>query len=97
MKSHEVMNILSTLAPIVLGYLGKQKREKNVSDSSGIGDLLGGLMGGGKKQPKSQSLIESLLDGDNDGSILDDVAGMVLGGNKKKGGIGGLLGGLFGK
>ena len=43
-------------------------------------------------------MIESLLDGDGDGSILDDVAGMVLnsGGNKKKGGLGGLLGGLFG-
>lgn len=98
MKSNDVMNILSTLAPIVLGYLGKQKRQQNVSDSSGIGDLLGGLMGGGSQQPKQQSLIESLLDGDNDGSVLDDVAGMVLGsGNRKKrGGLGGLLGGLFG-
>ncbi len=96
--SVQVMNILSTLAPIVLGYLGKEKRQQNVSSSSGIGDLLGGLMGGGSEQPKQQSLIESLLDGDNDGSILDDVAGMVLGGGKKKkGGLGGLLGGLFGK
>ena len=56
-------------------------------------------MGGGSQQPKQQSLIESLLDGDNDGSVLDDVAGMVFGGGgqKKSGGIGGLLGGLFGK
>ena len=30
-------------------------------------------------------------------SVIDDVAGMVLGGNKKKSGLGGLLGGLFGK
>ncbi|MEM7187835.1 MAG: DUF937 domain-containing protein, partial [Bacteroidota bacterium] len=77
MKSGDVMNILSTLAPIVLGYLGNQKRQQNVSQSSGIGDLLGGLMGGGTQQPQQQSLIESLLDGDNDGSVLDDVAGMV--------------------
>jgi hypothetical protein len=96
--SVQVMNILSTLAPIVLGYLGKEKRQQNVSSSSDIGDMLGGLMGGGSQQPKQQSLIESLLDGNNDGSILDDVAGMVLGGSKKKkGGLGGLLGGLFGK
>jgi len=100
MKSNEVMNILSTLAPIVLGYIGKQKKQQNVSSESGIGDLLGGLMGGGAQQQKQQSLIESLLDGDNDGSILDDVAGMVFGGGnqqKKKGGLGGLLGGLFGR
>ena len=99
MDSGSIMNILSTLAPIVLGYLGKQKKEQNVSSESGIGDLLGGLMGGGSQQPKQQSLIESLLDGDNDGSVLDDVAGMVLGGGgqKSSGGLGGLLGGLFGK
>ena len=42
-------------------------------------------------------MIESFLDADGDGSILDDVAGMVLSGSSKKGGLGGLLGGLFGK
>jgi len=96
-----VMQILQVAAPILLGYLGKQKKQQNVSTSNGIGDLLGGLMGGGDAQPKQQSLIESLLDGDNDGSIVDDIAGMVLGGGNSQsnngGGIGGLLGGLFGK
>lgn len=96
-----VMQILQVAAPILLGYLGKQKKQQNVSTSSGIGDLLGGLMGGGDAQPKQQTLIESLLDGDNDGSIVDDIAGMVLGGGNSQsnsgGGIGGLLGGLFGK
>ncbi|GAB5399325.1 MAG: DUF937 domain-containing protein [Aureisphaera sp.] len=98
MDSGSVMKILQVAAPILLGYLGKQKRQQNVSSQSGIGDLLGGLMGGGNEQPKQQSLIESILDGDNDGSVIDDVAGMLLGGggNKKSGGLGGLLGGLFG-
>jgi hypothetical protein len=92
------MQILQVAAPILLGYLGKQKQQKNVNSESGIGDLLGGLMGGGNKQPKQQSMIESLLDGNNDGSVIDDIAGMVLGGsNQKKGGLGGLLGGFFGK
>lgn len=91
-----VMKILTVVAPIVLGYLGKQKKQQNVSDQNGIGGLLGGLLGGGSQEaPKQQSLIESILDGDNDGSVIDDIAGMVLGGNK--GGGGGLLGGLFGK
>jgi hypothetical protein len=46
--------------------------------------------------------IASLLDVDGDGSVLDDVAGFVLGGlsgsSSSKGGglLGGLLGGLFG-
>lgn len=43
-------------------------------------------------------MIESLLDGNNDGSIIDDIAGMVLGGgNSKKGGLGDLLGGFLRK
>jgi len=95
MDAGSVTQILKVAAPILMGVLGKQTRQNNVSDSNGLGDLLGGLMGGGQKE--DQSFIESLLDADGDGSIIDDVAGMVLGGSKKKGGIGGLLGGLFGK
>ena len=97
LDTNSVMQILQVAAPILLGYLGKQKQQKNVNSDSGIGDLLGGLMGGGKKQPEQQSMIESLLDGNNDGSVIDDIAGMVLGGSQKKGGLGGLLGGFFGK
>jgi len=98
MDSSAVMNILKVAAPLVMGYLGKQSKQQNVSDSNGIGDLLGGLLGGGATAPKQQNLIESLLDGDGDGSILDDVAGMVLNsGGAQKGGLGGLLGGIFGK
>ena len=43
--------------------------------------------------------IEKILDADGDGSVVDDVAGMLLGGNKSNSGdgIGGMLGGLFGK
>ncbi|MGK0377063.1 DUF937 domain-containing protein [Patiriisocius sp. Uisw_017] len=97
MDTNGVMQILQVAAPVLLGMLGKQKQ--NVSSSNGIGDLLGSLMGVGSEQPKQQSLIESILDGDNDGSVIDDIAGMVLGGsnsNKSSGGLGGLLGGVFG-
>lgn len=98
LDTNSVMQILQVAAPILLGYLGKQKQEQNVNSELGIGDLLGGLMGGSnKQQPKQQSLIESLLDGNNDGSVIDDIAGMVLGGAKKKGGIAGMLGGFFRK
>jgi hypothetical protein len=98
LDTNSVMQILQVAAPILLGYLGKQKQQNNVNSDSGIGDLLGGLMGGGSTQPKQQSMIESLLDGNNDGSVIDDIAGMVLGGgSQKKGGLGDLLGGFFGK
>ncbi|MEH6759712.1 DUF937 domain-containing protein [Maribacter arcticus] len=90
-----VAQILKIAAPIVMGYLGKQTAQSNVSDGTGMNALLGSMLGG---QPQeNQSLITTLLDADGDGSILDDVAGMVMGGSKKKGGLAGLLGGLFGK
>lgn len=91
-----VANILKVAAPILMGILGKQKRQNNVSSSSDLGGLLGGLLGGNNAQ-EEQSFLEKILDADGDGSIIDDVAGMVLGDSKKKGGLGGLLGGLFGK
>ncbi len=90
-----VGNILKVAAPILMGVLGKQSKQQNVSSSNGIGDLLGGMLGGNSAQ-KEQSFLESILDADGDGSVIDDVAGMVLGNAGKKGGLGGLLGGLFG-
>ncbi len=95
MDAGAIGDILKIAAPIVMGLLGKQKAQSNVNDSSGMNSLLGSMLGGQPQQ--NQSLITTLLDADGDGSILDDVAGMVMGGSKKKGGLGGLLGGLFGK
>ena len=91
-----VANILKVAAPILMGVLGKQAKQNNVSSQSDLGGLLGGLLGGNETQ-NEQSFLEKILDADGDGSVVDDVASMVLGGNKKKGGLGGLLGGLFGK
>ncbi len=95
MDAGTVAQILKIAAPIVMGYLGKQTAQSSVNDSTGMNALLGSMLGGQPQQ--NQSLITTLLDADGDGSILDDVAGMVMGSNKKKGGLGGLLGGLFGK
>ncbi|WP_299052915.1 DUF937 domain-containing protein [uncultured Polaribacter sp.] len=91
-----VANILKVAAPLVMGMLGKQKNQQNVSDSNGLGSLLGGMLGAGDSTT-DQSFLEKILDADGDGSMIDDVAGMLLGGDKKKGGLGSLLGGLFGK
>ncbi len=95
MDTSTIATILQVAAPILMGMIGQQKQKQNVNDASSMQSLLGGMMGGGKQADKQQSLIESFLDSDGDGSILDDVASLALGG--QKGGIGGLLGGLFAK
>ncbi|WP_179338871.1 DUF937 domain-containing protein [Winogradskyella ludwigii] len=92
-----VANILKVAAPILMGVLGKQASQNNVSSQSDISGLLGGLLGG-NDSANEQNFLEKILDADGDGSVIDDVAGMVLGGDSKSsGGIGGLLGGIFGK
>ena len=92
-----VAQILKVASPILMGVLGNQAKQQNVNSQGGLEGLLGGLLKGNSPQ-NEQSFLESILDADGDGSIIDDVAGMVLGGsNKKKGGLAGLLGGLFGK
>jgi hypothetical protein len=92
-----VANILKVAAPILMGFLAKQKNEQNVGNSGDLTGLLGGLLGGSNAATE-QSFLEKMLDADGDGSVVDDVAGMFLGGDKKEsGGLGGMLGGLFGK
>ena len=80
----QVAQILMMLAPIVMGYLGKQKQEQGVG-ASGLGGLLGGLLGGGQQQAAPQSsgnavldMASSVLDRDHDGSAVDDIASMAF-------------------
>lgn len=82
-SSANVAKIMALLAPIIMGYLGSEKKSKNISTGGGMGDLLGSLMGGSG----SSSL---------GGNILSSVLGQALGNQKKKGGLGGLLGGFLG-
>ena len=91
-----VANILKVAAPLLMGILAKQKKEQNINNSGDLTALLGGLLSGNSAD-NDQNFLEKMLDADGDGSVIDDVAGMVLGGSKKKGGLGSLLGGLFGK
>lgn len=94
--TNDVATILKVAAPILMGILGKQSRQNNVSNTNDISSLLGGLLKGNSPK-QEQSFLEAILDANGDGSIVDDVAGMMLGNNKKKGGLGGILGSLFGE
>ncbi len=67
------MNILKMAAPMVMGMLGKQTRQSNVSNPMDLGNIIGGMLGGQKQAEEHQSFIEKLIDQDNDGSIIDDV------------------------
>ncbi len=88
------MNILKVAAPLIMGYLGKEKKAQGVADTNDLGGLLENVLGGDTQE--HQSLVNRLLDADGDGSVIDDVAGMLLSNSSKKGGLGDLLGGLFG-
>ena len=73
----QVAKLLITLAPIVMGFLGKQKRENNL-DTGGISDLLTGT----KQQAEStgnpmMDMASRMLDQDGDGSAMDDLASMA--------------------
>ncbi len=81
LDSGKAGNLMSLLAPVVMGALGKTKRQQGL-DVNGIASLLMSLTGGGQQQSPQQQpqqgLLNSLLDQDNDGSVMDDVAGMGL-------------------
>ncbi len=81
----QVAQILMMLAPIVMGYIGRQKQEQGVS-ADGLGGLLGGLLGGGQQQAQAApssgnamiDMASSMLDSDRDGSAVDDIASMAF-------------------
>lgn len=77
----QVAQILMFLAPIVMGYLGRQKQQQGVG-ADGLGGLLGGLLGNSQSQAAaptgSGSIMNSVLDRDHDGSSMDDIASMAF-------------------
>ncbi len=69
-------SLLTMLAPMVLGALGKQKRQSGL-DASGITDLLTNSVKSQANNNAQMGFIGKLLDADGDGSVMDDIAGMV--------------------
>lgn len=83
-SANKIGPLLALLAPVVMSYLGKQKRETNTG-SGGLGDLLGGILSGATKSSSGgggvMGMLTGILDKDKDGDIIDDVMGMF--GRKK--------------
>jgi hypothetical protein len=68
--------LLAMLAPMVLAYLGRQKREQGL-DAGGLGSVLGSERAGMATRGGALGGLMSMLDRDHDGSVVDDVGGMV--------------------
>lgn len=103
-SSDKIAMIMKLAAPIIMAYLAKQGQSSGLdqngqtADGGGLGGLLGGLLGGGGQAAPAQSgggnILTSMLDQDGDGQL---GIGDAISAATKQGGIGGLLGGLFGK
>ena len=79
-------NLMTMLAPVVMGALGKTKRQQGL-DVAGIASLLSGTVSNRKESDPAMGLVGKLLDADGDGSVIDDVANIgmkLLGGFLKR-------------
>ncbi|PTX43226.1 uncharacterized protein DUF937 [Christiangramia gaetbulicola] len=93
MDKDKLSAIIKMAAPLILSILGSQKRKDSVSED-GLTDLLGSVLGSNSKH--DTSFLETILDRDGDGSIIDDIGGMILGGGKPDKSDGSILGGFTG-
>ena len=68
-------------APLVMGYLGRQKKSQSGFDTGGVGGLLTGLAGSANKDSSFDlsDVIGMVTGGDNQKNDLGDVAGKILG------------------
>ena len=76
----KTMNLMMMLAPILMQTLGKQKQQQNMN-SGGLASILANTVNKTRTKTSGPNggILKTLLDRDGDGSIVDDVAGMVLG------------------
>ena len=76
------IKIFQVAAPILMGMLGKKKREENL-DGGGLAGMLGSLASSQEKDDEGGSgigsMITGLLDRDGDGNVMDDIGGMIGG------------------
>ena len=101
--------ILAMLAPVIMGFIGKEKQQAGVQSGGGLGDLLGSILGGAHNQVQAQpsnplnDILGSVLGGGQSqasNNPLGDILGSVLGGGQQQqqqgGGLGDLLGSILG-
>jgi hypothetical protein len=75
-----VSQLLAMLAPLVLGYLGRQQRTQQL-DPGSLGDMLGKEQANVQQQAPDAlgGLLDVLLDKNQDGNVKDDAARIGVG------------------
>lgn len=88
LDSSKTGSLMTMLAPVVMGALGKTKREQGL-DMAGIASLLSGTVAQERANTGNPAIDIAMkfLDSDGDGSAVDDIASMGMK----------MLGGLFGR
>jgi hypothetical protein len=77
MNPSSMGRLLTMLAPVVMGFLGRQSQRQNL-DASGLASMLGReRMYARDAAPDLMGTIGRFLDQDGDGSVVDDLAGML--------------------
>lgn len=88
LDSDKTGSLMTMLAPLVMGALGKTKKEQGL-DMAGIASLLSGTVSAERANTSNPAIDMAMkfLDSDGDGSVADDVASIGMK----------MLGGLFGR
>lgn len=75
--------LLMMAAPMIMGFLGKKKREEGL-DAGGLSSML--QQSANQMAPKEEeggsgigSMISGILDRDGDGNVMDDIGGIIGG------------------
>lgn len=76
LDSGKIGSLMVSMAPMIMGLLGKQKKENNL-DAGGLADLVkmgSSLLNKSNSSSGIGSILTGILDKDGDGSIVDDIA-----------------------
>lgn len=79
LNTNQTGSLMSMLAPMIMGTLGKAKQQQGL-DQGGLVDMLTQSVQNNRQQNAQNpmmGMITKFLDQDGDGSIMDDVMGMV--------------------
>ncbi|HZH34828.1 MAG TPA: DUF937 domain-containing protein [Pyrinomonadaceae bacterium] len=77
LNTGQVASILMMLAPLVLGYFGRQQSQQGL-DQGGIIDMLGGHQRQIEQQSPQSGWLSGMLDSNRNGSSMDELTAMAM-------------------